>query len=304
MKLELFYPGFTRKAITFTMDDGNIPYDRKFIEIVKPYGIKGAFNLIGTERRGSLTDEEYIEFYRGFEIANHCRRHPKVILPTDSYTVSDEAFDMDTSNTELLYRTDIEGLFYKYYGSWWGYIATPETYIKLIDEGKRELDAVFGGENVKGFVWPFCRQEHEALHKHLAEAGYTSVRRTGAGGFEIPTNKMDWCYNAIHSNILERAAEFEAIEDDGVLRFFCFGVHPIDFERAGCWDSLERFAARYGNRADEFWYATPTEIFEYTDAVRLVELCSDSVKNNSDKTVYIAVDNKRYTLAPSEEIKL
>ncbi len=304
MNFEFFYPGFTRKAITFTMDDGNFPYDRKFIEIVKPHGITGAFNLMGTERQGELTDEEYIEFYRGFEIANHCRRHPKVILPSDSYIISEDAFDMATSDTSLLYRTDTEGLFYKYYNSWWGYIATPETYIKLIDEGKRELDALFGKENVKGFVWPFCRQEYDELHEHLVAAGYTSVRRTGEVGFDIPENKMDWSYNAIHTDIMERAAEFEAIADDGVLRFFCFGVHPIDFERANCWDSLRRFAEEYGNRPDEFWYATPTEIFKYADAAGLVESDGDSVKNNSSETVYIKINNKKIILAPSEKIMI
>ena len=28
-----FYPGWTRKSITFSIDDGNVPMDRKFIEI-------------------------------------------------------------------------------------------------------------------------------------------------------------------------------------------------------------------------------------------------------------------------------
>lgn len=40
-----FYPGWTRKAITFSIDDGIVPMDQKFIEIVRPVGIKGTFNL-------------------------------------------------------------------------------------------------------------------------------------------------------------------------------------------------------------------------------------------------------------------
>ena len=32
-----FFPGWTRKAITFTIDDGNVFMDRKFLEIVKPF---------------------------------------------------------------------------------------------------------------------------------------------------------------------------------------------------------------------------------------------------------------------------
>ena len=62
---------------------------------------------------------------------------------------------------------------------------------------------------------------------------------------EFGTSKMDarhWIYNAIHSNMTERAKEFEALEDDGELKWFCFGVHSHDFERDNCWDVLENFA--------------------------------------------------------------
>ena len=42
MKIGLnYFPGFTRKAITFTMDDGNVRPDQKFIDIIKPYGFLG-----------------------------------------------------------------------------------------------------------------------------------------------------------------------------------------------------------------------------------------------------------------------
>ena len=40
-----FFPGWVRKSITFTIDDGNIEMDKKFIDITVPAGIKGTFNL-------------------------------------------------------------------------------------------------------------------------------------------------------------------------------------------------------------------------------------------------------------------
>lgn len=304
MAFEVFYPGFIKKAITFTMDDGNLTYDKKFIDIVKPEGIKGAFNLNGAERLENLTVREYKEFYSGFEIANHCKRHPKVILPTDNYVISEDKFDMKTSNPDFIYRSDIEGLYYKYFTSYWGFVATPETYIKLIDECQRELCEIFDVKCVPAFVWPYHNQDCDALHKHLLSAGYTSVRRTGSVGFELPENRMDWSYNAVHKDIMERALEFEGIEDDGILRFFCFGVHTIDFERGNCWDSLERFAKQFGKRNDEFWYSTPTEIFDYADATKLVLENAGVVKNNSTKTVYIKINGKKAVLLPNEEAKI
>ena len=42
-----YFPGFTRKSVTFSIDDGNLVLDKKFISIVAPYGIKGTFNLCG-----------------------------------------------------------------------------------------------------------------------------------------------------------------------------------------------------------------------------------------------------------------
>ena len=67
-----FYPGWTRKAISFSIDDGNLVMDQKFKDIVEPYGIKGTFNLC-SDRLTKMSPEEYREFYRGYEIANHCK---------------------------------------------------------------------------------------------------------------------------------------------------------------------------------------------------------------------------------------
>ena len=35
-----FYPGWTRKSMTFTIDDGNVKLDRKFLDITEPAGLK------------------------------------------------------------------------------------------------------------------------------------------------------------------------------------------------------------------------------------------------------------------------
>ena len=40
-----FFPGWVRKSVSFTIDDGNIPMDEKFLSIVRPAGILGTFNL-------------------------------------------------------------------------------------------------------------------------------------------------------------------------------------------------------------------------------------------------------------------
>ena len=303
MSFEVFYPNYTRKAVTFTMDDGNIPYDKKFIDIVKPAGITGAFNLNGNSKKGSLSDEEYREFYRGFEITNHCKHHPKVITAELAEKITDAPFDMESADKELIYPTAYEGVYYKYYRSWWGYVATPEAYIAAAEDGKRELEEIFGKGNVKGFVWPFCRQEDIEVMVHLTK-NYDSVRRTGVADFDIPENLYDWCYNATHANLLARAEEFDALPDDGKLKFFAFGVHPIDFERAGNWCDLEAFAKKYGNRECDFWYATPTEIFEYAAAADSLTVKDGKLHNPSDKALYIKINEEKYTIYPKSELSI
>ena len=290
------FPGWVKKAVSFTIDDGNLRLDKRFIETVKPGGITGSFNLCGSGRMGGLTPEEYREFYRGFEVTNHVSLHPKVILPTDDYVISDEPIDFEKSDRTKIYKTDMEGLYYKAFTTWWGHVATTDTYIKLIDQGKKELEEVFGEGSVVGFVWPYRRQDDARLQAHLKEAGYASVRRTGYGGFELPRDRMDWCYNANHTNLNSRAAEFDKLPDDGDLKWFCFGVHSHDFENNNCWDVLEKFVADYGNRPNDFWYATVRDIFEYEDAVNAAEITETAIINNSDKALYAKIGDKKITI--------
>ena len=40
-KIEIFYPNYSRKAISFTIDDGNVPMDKKFIDIVHLKFLRG-----------------------------------------------------------------------------------------------------------------------------------------------------------------------------------------------------------------------------------------------------------------------
>ena len=114
---------------------------------------------------------------------------------------------------------------------------------------------------------------------------------------------MAWCYNATHANLNERAAEFETEDNGGELMFLCFGVHSHDFENNHCWDVLEKFAEKYGNRPHDFWYATVGEIFEYEDAVKSATVTDGEIVNGSGISIYVKVDGKTVEIKPGEVYK-
>ena len=79
-----YFPGWTRKAITFTIDDGNVFMDQKLIDIIKPYGIKGTFNITSNCVKEYHDAEAIGLIYQGFEIANHVKYHPYAFSDDES----------------------------------------------------------------------------------------------------------------------------------------------------------------------------------------------------------------------------
>ena len=108
-----YFPGWTRKSLTFTIDDGNLKFDEIFLDILRPANIKGTFNLCDPNR---TTPEEYREFYKGYEIANHCKLHPMCLNDNVKPIVSDEPFDKMggedfTEENPVVYKTENEGVY-------------------------------------------------------------------------------------------------------------------------------------------------------------------------------------------------
>ena len=306
--VEVFYPNYSKKAITFSIDDGHIAYDTVLLGIVRPAGIRGTFNLCSG--RLELTPEEYRSLYCGYEIANHAKYHPYAFSDGVEYTLSDEIFDAKSADESKVYRhATIPDVYYSHRGGGrWRLITDADTYIDGIEACRTELEEIFGEGSVTGFVWPFGEQKSAAVHEHLRGAGYYGVRKTGAlldsTGFNFYDDVMRWSYNATHDSLLSVAELYEAYPDDGRLKVFCFGVHSSDFERSGKWDDLREFAKRYGSRPDDYWYATVREIFEYNLSASRLEVRDNEVYNGSGISLYIKVDGERIELPSGSVYKI
>lgn len=303
-----FFPGWVRKSIAFTIDDGNIVLDKKFINVVKPYGIKGTFNLKSPDL-DKYSPEFYREFYRGYGISNHCKYHPFPMVPEKRLPIAEEKFNSVTADKNKLYKTPVDGLYRIFHNnSYWAYIAEPEVYCRLVDEGKRDIEAVFGEGSITTFVWPYCEPGSEEIQDYVInKAGYKAVRKTGnlkdSTNFSLPRDRGHWTYNAGYNVLTEVSELYEKYPDDGELKFFSFGIHSHDYERNNCWDSLIDFAKKFGNRPETYYYATVEEIFEYEDAVNALIETDDGIENPSDVSVYIKIDGERIILAPKSKIK-
>ncbi len=300
-----FFPGWTRKSLTFTIDDGNLKLDRKFINIVAPAGITGTFNLMSN----SINEENreaYIAQYAPYEVANHCKRHPFAIPDGDTRPISDEPYDPKTAKMEFLYKTDMDGLYHEGSPKAYRVGAVPQVYLRLAEESRAELDEIFGEGTVHAFVWPYGMQRNEEVTAGIKSMGYQYIRKTGdlldTTDFDLPDDRLMWSYNAHNRNMLEVMEKYEAFPDDGRLKMFAFGVHSHDFENDGNWDVLEQFCDKYGNRPEDYWYATVHDILSYEDAVKAIAVTDSEVINNSDIKLYIKIDGKRVTLPSRAKI--
>jgi len=252
-----------------------------------------------------MSAADYRAFYRGYEIANHSHYHSHPFSESISPAVTDEPFDEATADKEKAYPTNEEGLYRIFRGNWNYHVSTDEKYMELVDRCTCELTAVFGDGAVKDFVWPFGEQKNAKVMQALIDHGFRSIRATGdvddRTGFALPADRMHWSYNAHNRTLLKIATKYEAYPDDGNLKFFCFGVHSIDFDRDENWDDLSEFCEKFGNRND-FWYASVGDIFDYEDAVKALRITENEITNDSEIDLYIKIDGVKKMLCAHSSI--
>ena len=299
-----YFPGWTRKSLCFTIDDGYVPMDRKFLDITEPAGLRGTFNLFSPLGWFSTT-EGYAEFYGKYEIANHCRYHAYPLTPETNKPLGEGLFGQTEPDRAFRYRTEEEGV-YRVYTYDWTYVADDDKFSELVVSCERDLEAIFGKGKIRGFVWPCGEQQNPRVFEMLKAHGFQSIRKTGcvgdSAGFDMPEDRMRWSYTADCNSLIRLGELYESYPDDGKLKFFCFGVHSSDFEGANKWDDLRDFCNKFGNRPDEYYYAGVGEIMDYEDAVNEATVTPNEITNNSDVTLYAIVNGKKITVSPKETV--
>ena len=304
-----YFPGFIRKAVTFTLDDGLYEHDKKVIDILEPCGFTGTFNI---NNPATVSDPS---IYDGFEVTNHHLLHTTAMrdgFDYSQFTFSDQPLPKSgEQDKNVIYRNYgiknengewIEGFYYVHYSIYgstagWHPLATNETYIEYLAKTTAELEKIFGEGSVVGFAYPHGGSANEVIREYIKNSGYLYARKTGnlkgTTGFALPTDRYAWTYNADHNCLLEVMEDFDAYADDGKLKMFAFGVHAKDFETYGKWEDLKTYAKLYGNRQKEFWYATNRQIFEYEDAVNALIINDEQIINNSKIDLVVTINGEK-----------
>ena len=272
MDWNLLYPQGLKKALTFSYDDGQI-HDRRLVETLNRYGMKGTFHLnSGTlstrisfdtlDTEGFVTKNEIASLYKGHEIACHGVRHAWL--------------------TQL----------------------TKEQLLREIWEDRRALEQI-SGYPVCGMSYAFgvyCDEAIQVLKMTGIEYSRT-VESTNK--FTIPPDFLRWGPTCHHNdNVLDLAADFLYQSPYQKLSLFYVWGHSYEFDRDNNWDVIEEFCKRLAFNS-EIWYTTNIEFVRYIRAVKSLvsDVDGSMIYNPSGLTVWVkAADSRILQISPGSMI--
>ena len=279
----LRYPNGRAKAVTLSYDDG-CRADARLAETLTGYGMKCTFNLNGSTLHAPsfiITDEQIKELIldRGHEIAVHGAYHRAPGAVRAAAGIRDV----------LECRLDLEKRFDRIVRG----MAYPDSGIRIYSNG----------------------ETYENTRRCLRDLGIVYARTLGGDNddFRLPTDWYAWMPTAHHNNpalfeMVDKflALDFKSIHSAGRYpRLFYLWGHSFEFDSRDNWDVIERFGERMGGHSD-IWYATNMEIYDYVTAFHSLVFSADEhlVYNPTLKTLWMDVDERPYSIAPGETLRL
>lgn len=273
----LRFPGFLEKAVTLSYDDGCYQ-DKRLIEIMNKYGIKGTFNLNSglfsktktDSKSGRLTKEEAFELYSasGNEVAVHGHMHCSLAAVNKEMAIRD--VQSDRAALEALFGKIINGMAY-----------ANGSYSSVIIE-------------------------------ILKSCGISYARTTvSTKAFDLPADWLQMPATCHHNDpklmdlvnrFLEKPADYYWSRH---ARLFYLWGHSYEFDQSDNWNVIEKFCAAVGGR-DDIWYASNGEIYGYVTAYdRLIFSAENTLVYNPSATdIYINYFGKEYIVPAGKSVFL
>lgn len=266
---QMRFPDFKRKALTLSYDDDDL-HNRRLVEILNRYGLKGTFNLnsgfFGIA--GYLSAEEAVELFKDspHEVAVHGFRHCSLDRVDSATAVND------------------------------------------IIEDRKTLEKLFG-RVIKGMAYANGFYDDKVVEM-LKQCGISYARTTvSTGNFDMTNDWLKMPATCHHKapNLMDLAKQFVEETGQGYFwsrspKLFYLWGHSFEFAREDNWQVMEEFAKYIGGR-EEIWYATNGEIYDYAKAFERLEFSVDGkyVYNPSAREVFfMTLDGKNVSVKAGE----
>ncbi|MBO5938357.1 MAG: polysaccharide deacetylase family protein [Clostridia bacterium] len=267
------FPEGRKKALTFSYDDG-VREDRRLVELLDKYGMKGTFNLNSgiypTEGGHTrMMKDELTELLkdRPHEVATHAFSHPFLgTLPS----------------AMIAYE---------------------------IIKDREALEEQFG-TIVRGHAYPMGSFNDKVIEV-LRSCGVAYARTVASTEkFDLPSDWLRLNPTCHHKNprLMELAQKFAEMQVSYHSKLFYLWGHSYEFNEKhdNNWHVIEEFCEYMGGRGDEIWYATNIEIFEYMeDFDRLIfSADGDIVKNPTARTLWFDFEGQSFSIAAGESFRI
>lgn len=274
----MLFPGGKRKSLTLSYDDG-VVQDRRLVDLMRRYGIRGTFNLnsglLGKDRSmeidgktvdiSTVSQHEIPGLYQSFEVAAHASEH-SALTGLGSAILNEILADRKVLESMVPYL-------------------------------------------VQGHAYPFGLYDENVIAM-LKASGIVYARTVNSTeSFALPRDFLRWNPTCHHFNprLMELAHHFceqEALFGQPEL-FYLWG-HSYEFDAEGNWDEIEKFMNYISDYQEKIWMATNIEIVEYITAYRNLRFSADGKKvfNPSLGTVWLESLGQLYQIPSGEMITI
>ncbi len=270
------FPEGKAKAFTLSYDDG-VEQDIKFIEMIDKYGLKATFNL----NAGCYAPEGTV-----FEAGRIHRRLTK------------------SAATNIYNKNGHEVATHAYTHPFLEQLSSANVCCELIKD-REVLENQFG-TIVRGHAYPYGTYS-DTVVECLKNCGIVYARTTRATHkFDVPADWLRLHPTCHHDDaqVIELLNSFVGMSPRDAKLFYLWG-HTYEFEDKNNWEHMEDICRIISGKAD-IWYANNIDIYNYVQAYKSLVFAADNsyVSNPSAVTVYFNYNDKNYSVAAGETIKL
>ncbi len=162
------------------------------------------------------------------------------------------------------------------------------------------------GNIVRGLSYPngVCNGEVIAAAKNCGIVYSRTTKSTG--NFKLPEDFMLWHPTCHHSACMECADHFfQPWGWNNCSQLFYVWGHSYEFARENNWSLIEEFCQKMARR-EEIWYATNIEIYEYIQALKLLQISANQkqIYNPSVQELWITCKEETIKIGSGETVNL